>query len=120
MIPKEVRDEIKRLRGKIIGKLRERKLLMVFLAMCEESTLIKIESGKIIIAFRNQMEYNYCNNPSALAALKEIFDEELHADFELSLVVYGDSSPNSVSNADILKLFSSADSIVFKNNTYRR
>lgn len=119
LLPKEVKDEIKRLRGKIVSKLRERKLMMVFLAICEESTLIKVEQGKIVIAFRNQMEYNYCNNPGAISALKEIFEEELHADFELSLVVYGDNSPNAISNADILKLFSSADSIVFKNS-YRR
>ena len=119
LLPKGVKDEIKRLRGKIVSKLRERKLMMVFLAICEESTLIKVEAGKIIIAFRNQMEYNYCNNPGAMSALKEIFEEELHADFDLSLVVYGDNAPNSISNADILKLFSSADSIVFKNS-YRR
>jgi len=119
LIPKDVRDEIKKLRGKIIGKLRERKLLMVYLAICEESTLIKVETGKIILAFRNQMEFNYCNNPGAITSLKEIFKEELNADFDLSLIVYGDDSPNSISNADILKLFSSADSIVFKN-TYRR
>ena len=115
LLPKEVRDEIKKLRGKILGKLRDRKLMMVYLAMCEESTLIKVAPGKIILAFRNQTEFTYCNNPGAILALKEIFGEELHAEFEMSLVVYGDSSPDSISNADILKLFSSADSITFKN-----
>ena len=119
LLPKEVRDEIKRLRGKILGKLRDRKLMMVYLAMCEESTLIKVEPGRIILAFRNQTEFSYCNNPSAVLALKEIFSEELNAEFELSLVVYGDDSPGSISNSDILKLFSSADSITFKNKLGR-
>ena len=115
-IPKEVRDEIKKLRGKIITKLRERKLLMVYLAVCEESTLIKVEQGKITLAFPNEMEYSYCNNQNAISVLKEIFREELNADFELSLITYGETVSKGLTNEDILKLFSTAESIRFRQS----
>ena len=115
MLPKEVKEEIKKLRGRLINRLREKKQLMLYLAVCEEGTLIKVENGKIIMAFQKESDYNYCNNPQVIAYLKALFSEELAFDCEISLVMYDDHSPNAISNAEILKLFAGADSINFKN-----
>ena len=118
MIPKSVKDELQRLRGRIIGKLRERNLMMVYLTMRKESTLIKVGLGKITLAFPTELDLRYCNDPAAIAVLKEIFREELDSDFEFSFVLYGENAKKAgaLSNADILKLFSSADTITFKKN----
>ena len=115
LLPKEVKDEIKKLRGRLINRLRERKQLMLYLAVCEEGTLIKVENGKIVMAFQKESDYNYCNNPQVKKYLQALFAEELNFDCDLSLLMYDDHSPNSISNADILKLFAGADSVNFKN-----
>lgn len=115
LLPKEVKDEIKKLRGRLINRLRERKQLMLYLAVCEEGTLIKVEDGKIVMAFQKESDYNYCNNPQVKKYLQNLFSEELNFECELSLLMYDDHAPNSISNAEILRLFAGADSVNFKN-----
>ena len=116
-IPSDVAGELKRLRGRILVELRNRKLLMVYIALFEESTLIHIQEGAITLAFAREDEYNYCNNATAIKALKEIFREELNADFDLKLVTYGneESTSHSITNAELMELFAGADSIRFKS-----
>ena len=121
-IPDEVKDELLKLRGRILGKLRDRNLYMVYMALRKDSTLIKAEPGKIILAFTSELDIKYCNVPAAIAVLKEIFHEELEEDFEFSFLLYGvnTNKPGTISNADILKLFSSADRITFRKNNSKK
>ena len=114
-LPREIRDQMTRLRGRIVNRLRTSPLKMLYIAITrDEGTLIKLQDGKIILAFKNELNYNYCNTPSTLESIKSIFSEEIGSPVEVSIVYYNDQAENALSTSEIIKLFSGAESINIK------
>lgn len=114
-LPKEVREQMTKLRGRILNELRQSPMKMLFIALSnEKETLIKLQNGKIIIAFKNEMNFNYCNTPSIIAEIKKIFLKELGGSVEVSLVYYNDNVADALSTSEIIKLFSGAETINIK------
>lgn len=114
-LSREAREQMAKLRGRFINRLRQSPLKMLFISISDDKdTLITLQEGKIIIAFKNEMNYNYCNTPNILQEIKRLFSEEIGEPVDVSLVYYNDEASNALSTAEIIKLFSGAESINIK------
>ena len=114
-LPKEVRGEMSKLRGRILNDLRLSPLKMLYIALSnEKETMIKLQEGSILIAFKNEMNYSYCNTPKMIEEIKKIFSKEIGESIEVKLVYYNDDSQNALSTSEIIKLFSGAETINIK------
>ncbi len=114
-LPSAVKNQMTKLRGRVLNKFRAGALNMLYIAFLDaKSTIFKIQNGKIIIAFKNEMNYNYCNTPTILETIKRVFSEEIGEQVEVSIIYFNDNAPNALSTQDIIKLFSGAESIDIK------
>lgn len=121
-LPEKLRLEMLQLRGRILNVLRDHPLKMLFVALGGDldgseqhsddkvpDTLMSLNEGKIIIAFKNEMNYNYCNTPSRIEELKKVVSNEIGAPVEVVLVNCSDSQ--GLTTGDLIKLFSGAERI---------
>ncbi len=121
-LPEKLRLEMLQLRGRILNVLRDHPLKMLFVALGGDldgseqhsddkvpDTLMSLSEGKIIIAFKNEMNYNYCNTPSRIEELKKVVSNEIGAPVEVVLVNCSDSQ--GLTTGDLIKLFSGAERI---------
>ena len=114
-LPLDVQKEMIKLRGRILLQVRESpmKLLYIFLSD-EKNTFIRLQKGKIIIAFKSEPNYKFCNKPDVILGLKNIISRELDEDIDVEMLYFNDDTPDALSTADIVKLFSGAESINIK------
>lgn len=114
-LSKEVREQMAKLRGRILNRLRVSNLKMLYIALTnDKDTLIKLQDGRIILAFKNEMNYNYCNSPAMIEEIKKVFSEEIGEPIEVSVKYYNDDASGALSTAEIIKLFSGAESLNIK------
>jgi len=115
ILPKEIREQMTKLRGRILNKLRQLNKNMLYIAISkEEDTLLKLQDGRIILAFKNEPDYNYCNNPVMIETLRGVISEELGERIDVSVMYFNDNAPHALSTSEIIKLFSGAESINIK------
>ena len=114
-LPQDIQNEMIKLRGRILSILRNSTSKMLYIALSDEkNTLMQLQNGKIVIAFKNKFNYNYCNTAGVVETLKNIFSQELGEEVGVELVYYDDKEPNAMTTAEIIKLFSGAGSINVK------
>ena len=114
-LPMEIQNEMIKLRGRILSVLRNSASKMLYIALSDEkNTLIQLQNGKIVIAFKNKFNYNYCNTTGVVETLKSLFSQELGEEVGVELVHYDDKEPDAMTTAEIIKLFSGAGSINVK------
>ena len=113
-LPQTVRDQMTKLRGRVLGQLRNHSLTMLYLSLGGEGhdTLMNLRDGKITIAFKKEMDYNYCNTPRNIEQLKKIIAEEIGESVDVELINCNETAKGgALSTSDLIKLFSGAEKI---------
>lgn len=118
-LPHEVRDQMTKLRGRVLGQLRNHPMKMLYLSLGGDTTdtLMNLKDGKITIAFKKEMDYNYCNTPRNIEELKKVISAEIGEPVDVALVYCNENAKDALSTADLIKMFSGAEKI---NITKRR
>ncbi len=118
-LPQEIRDQMTKLRGRVLSQLRNHPMKMLYISLGGENndTMMNLKDGKIIIAFKKEMDYNYCNSPRIIEELKRVISAEIGEPVDVVLVYCNESAKDALSTADLIKLFSGAEKI---NITKRR
>ena len=111
-LPEDTKKEMMKLRGRILLALKDGPLIFLYLALSnEKNALINLKDGKFIIAFRNESDYAMCNTEENILALKSLVSQEIEREVEVKMIHFDDEAPGQLSTADIIKLFSGAESI---------
>jgi len=103
----------------VLSQLRNHPMKMLYISLGGENndTMMNLKDGKIIIAFKKEMDYNYCNSPRIIEELKRVISAEIGEPVDVVLVYCNESAKDALSTADLIKLFSGAEKI---NITKRR
>lgn len=115
----ELRAEMQKLRGRILNVLRNHPMKMLYVALGgdingtkkEEETLMSLRDGKIIIAFKVEYNFNYCNTAGRIEELRKVVSAEIGSPVDVVLVNCGESAKGKLKTADLIKLFSGAEKI---------
>ena len=118
----DLRTEMTKLKGRILNVLRNHPKKMLYVSLGgdidgekvnkkEKDILMNLRDGKIIIAFKDEANYNYCNTQSNIEELKAVISQEIGSLVDVVLVNCGESKKDSLSTADLIKLFSGAEKI---------
>ena len=132
-LPDHLKNEMLALRGRILNLLRFHPMKMLYInlggnpdgkktqeeAMADE-TMMSLCDGKIIIAFKNESNYNYCNTPANIAELKKVISMELGSPVDVVLVNCSDNARDRLTISDLVKLFSGAEKIKIENYTTKK
>ncbi len=112
-LPQDIRDQMTKLRGRVLGQLRNHPLKMLYISLGGEGndTLMNLRDGKITIAFKKEMDFNYCNTPRNIEELKRVISAEIGEPVDVELVNCNESAKGALSTSDILKLFAGAEKI---------
>ena len=111
-LPEETKKEMMKLRGRILLQLKDGPLIFLYIALSnEKGSYINLKDGKFILAFRNRSDYSMCNTPENIQALKALLSQEMEQEVEVKMIPIDDDTPGEMSTADIIKLFSGAESI---------
>lgn len=112
-LPQEIRDQMTKLRGRVLGQLRNHPLKMLYISLGGEGsdTLMNLQDGKITIAFSREMDYNYCNTPRNIEELKKVISAEIGEPVDIALIYCNNTEKGGLSTSDLLKLFSGAEKI---------
>lgn len=113
ILPQEIRDQMTKLRGRVLGKLRNHPLKMLYISLGGEGndTLMNLKDGKITIVFKKEMDYNYCNTPRNVEELKKVISAEIGEPVDVELINCNESAKGALSASDIVKLFAGAEKI---------
>ena len=112
-LPQDIRDQMTKLRGRVLGQLRNHPLKMLYISLGGEGndTLMNLRDGKITIVFKKEMDFNYCNTPRNIEELKRVISAEIGEPVDVELVNCNESAKGALSTSDILKLFAGAEKI---------
>ena len=112
-LPQDIRDQMTKLRGRVLGQLRNHPLKMLYISLGGEGndTLMNLRDGKMTIAFKKEMDFNYCNTPRNIEELKRVISAEIGEPVDVELVNCNESAKGALSTSDILKLFAGAEKI---------